>query len=108
MAATRARPAGRVVVAFVVEDRLGARGLRTVANLLGPFDRSVLLDGRAGEFGTLLDATDSVASRRLPGLGATSRLSLPARYAGTPVETVSLTDVAQLADTLTAMLGGAR
>jgi putative aminopeptidase FrvX len=108
VAAAGSRPTGRVVVAFVVEDRLGARGLRTVLNLFGPFDRSVLLDGVAGELGGLVAAGDPVAQRRLPALGVASHLSLPVRYPGTPVETVSLGDVERLADSLGAMMGGAR
>jgi putative aminopeptidase FrvX len=94
------------VVAFTVESRFGGRGLAAVAATLGRFDETVLLGAAAGEAGTLLEAADTAASRQ-PGLGAVTRLSLPVRYAGWPVETVSLGDVDALARRLAAWIGGA-
>jgi putative aminopeptidase FrvX len=49
---------------------------------------------------------DSIGVAR--GYRPVTTWSLPTRYAGTPVETVSLKDVAALADRLRAFLGGAR
>jgi hypothetical protein len=107
--ATRsARPAGRVVIAFVTEQQLGGRGLETVLHTLGTFDRTILLDGRPGTLGGLLEAADSGLSARVPGFGSVVRLQLPVKYAGTPVETVSLADVRTLVDRLAARIGGAQ
>jgi len=56
--------------------------------------------------GAVLQSADSVL---VPGgARATAAWSLPARYARSPVETVSLRDVAALADRLAAFLGGSR
>jgi hypothetical protein len=107
-AARNAAPAGRVVVAFTVEQQLSLRGLLTVMDLEGPFDRTILLDGRAGALGAPIEAADSAATARRPALGRVSRLELPVKYAGTGVETVSLADVRALATRLAVELGGGR
>lgn len=108
VAARSLRPQGRVVVAFTVEQQLGERGLLTAMNLDGPFDRTLLLDGRAGALGAVIAQDDSLAGARFRSLGRVSRLDLPVRYAGTGVETVSLADVRALAQRLVTELGGAR
>lgn len=108
VAARAVRPSGRVVIAFVTEQQLGGRGLETVLHTLGAFDRTILVDGRAGQRGVLLDSADSGLAARAPGLGAVTRLQLPVTYAGTPVETVALADVRALAERLAARIGGAR
>ena len=108
VAAGSAHPDGRVVVAFVTEEQLGGRGLLTVANTLGRFDRTLLVDANAGPLGALLESADSSLGAREPNLGAVTRLDLPALYRGTPIETVSLADARTLADRLVERMGGAR
>lgn len=107
-AAAAAHPTERVVVAFTVEQGLGARGMLTVMHTDGPFDRTILVDGRAGALGTLMEGSDSALGVRYPGFGKVSRLSLPTKYPGTAVETISLADVQALATRLSTEIGGAR
>ncbi|MGH7732148.1 MAG: hypothetical protein ACREOE_00235, partial [Gemmatimonadales bacterium] len=107
-AARSARPAGRVVIAFVTGQQLGGRGLLTVMHTLGEFDRTILVDGKAGEFGAPIEVADSGLGARDPGLGTVTRLELPVKYAGTPVETVALGDVRALVDQLINRIGGAK
>lgn len=94
-AAGQARPrAGTVVVAWVTEQNLGARGLLAVMNQDGPFGATVILDGDDGGAG-MREVADT--GRQVPAaLGRVTRWLLAARYAGTPVETVNLEDVAAL------------
>jgi len=92
-----ARAAGTTVVAFVVEQNLAARGLRALAATRGPFAETRVADGEAPAAGAVPTAA----------LGAFRPWSLPARYAGTPVETVSLADVERLARSIEAWLRGA-
>lgn len=99
---------GKVVVAFAVEQELGQRGLRTLANVAGPFERTLIIDGAAGTPGSIVVRNDTAATRALPRLGAVMRWSLPTRNGGTPVETVSLADVAALRSQLMARIGGAQ
>ncbi|MGH7531885.1 MAG: hypothetical protein ACREL4_01225, partial [Gemmatimonadales bacterium] len=108
VAARRVHPAGRVVIAFVTEQQLGGRGLLTVMHTLGAFDRTILVDGKSGELGALVEVADSGLGAREPALGTVTRLDLPVKYAGTPVETVALGDVRALVDQLVARIGGAR
>ena len=107
-AAVTATGSGRVVVAFLVEQEMGQRGLRTLANVAGPFDRTILVDYAAGPAGTLIERADTTVARTLPGLGAVTRVLLPVRNGATPVETVALTDYDVLRARLVAMIGGAR
>jgi putative aminopeptidase FrvX len=97
----------RVVVAFVVEQELGGRGLGTLANAGGPFEETVVVDGAPGAPGALVRGPDSLTAR-WPGLGRVTRWSLGARYAGTPVETTSIGGADSLRGALTAWIGGAR
>jgi putative aminopeptidase FrvX len=83
----------RAVVAFVVEQELGERGLATLAHATGPFTETLFVDGATGAEVTV---------------GQVTRLALPVRYAGTPVETVSLADVARLRQDLVTRLEAAR
>jgi putative aminopeptidase FrvX len=103
-AAADARPArGTAVVAFVVEQGFTRRGLLTVAHTLGPFRDALLLEAmeRGGSAGGTA-APDSAWLGRLEVRG------IPVRYAGTPVETVSLDSVAALEGELRARIGGGR
>lgn len=103
-----AMPRGeRVVIAFVVEQELGARGIGTLANERGPFAETVVVDGAPGEAGVVVREADSVAVR-WPGLGTVTRWSLGARYAGSPVETTALGGADSLRSALTAWIGGPR
>ena len=104
----RAKLIPPVTVAFVVEQELAQRGLATLANELGPFDETVLVDSRAGKRGALEQGPDSSTAARWPRLGPVTRWSLPVRYAGTPVETVALADADSLRSALVRWIGGDR
>ncbi len=97
---------GRIVVAFAVEQEQGQRGLRTLMNNAGPFARTIIVDGGAGAAGTVAERSDTTATRFFPKLGAVTRLTVPTRNAGTPVETVSLTDVETLRAMITTVIAG--
>jgi putative aminopeptidase FrvX len=96
-----------VIVAFVVEQELGGRGLGTLAHARGPFDETVVVDGAPGAAGLLARRPDSLAAR-WPGLGTVTRWSLGARYPGTYVETTSIAGADSLQHALTAWIGGRR
>lgn len=97
---------GRIVVAIAVEQELGQRGLRTLMNVAGPFERTIIVDGGAGAAGSISERSDTTLSRALPRFGAVTRLSLPSRNIGTPVETVSLADVDSLRARVTRTIAG--
>lgn len=99
---------GRVVIAFLVEQEMGQRGLRTLANVAGPFERTIFVDFAMGPAGTLIERADTTVARTLPGLGAITRVLLPVRNGGTPVETVAMQDYDALRARLMAMIGGGR
>lgn len=105
-AGSAAPSAGRVVVAVTVQQELGQVGLRTLANLAGPFERTLVVDGAPGAAGSITVRSDTALTRALPRLGMVMRWSLPTRNGGTPVETVSLTDVAALRAQLVTRIGG--
>jgi putative aminopeptidase FrvX len=90
-----------VVIAFVVEQELSGRGLGTIANSMGPFEETVVVDGAGGNGG-------AGVAEDWPSLGRVAVKSLPVRYGGTPVETVALPDVERLATELAAWIGGSR
>jgi putative aminopeptidase FrvX len=104
----RAKLIPPVTVAFAVEQELSQRGLATLANELGPFDETVVLDSQAGKRGALEQGPDSSTAARWPRLGPVTRWSLPVRYAGTPVETVALADADSLRRALVRWIGGDR
>jgi putative aminopeptidase len=95
-----------VTVGFVVEQRLGERGLATLANSSGPFDETIIVDGEPGERGKLVRRPDPETASRWPRLGPVTRLSLPVRYGGSPVETVALSDADSLQAALMRWIGG--
>ncbi len=97
-----------VVGAFIVEHELAQRGLATLANAVGPFDETLIVDGTSGSRGALQRGTDLETSARLPRLGRVSRLSLPVTYPGTAVETVSLNDADSLHQAIVSWLGTSR
>ncbi len=99
---------GSVSIILAVEQNLSLRGLLTAANEYGPFAETLIVDGMPGEPGALRDRADSSAGRRPAGLGAVRWLAMPVRYAGTPVETVSLPDVGAMTTRLRAWIGGGR
>ena len=113
-----ATPVPPVTVAFAVEQQLGERGLATLANELGPFDETLIVDGRSGVLGSLQRGSEPDTSRAgirqvipregWPGLGTVTRWSIPVRHAGTPVETISLADAESLRAALVNWIGGAR
>ena len=97
----RAKTMPPVTMAFVVEQELSRRGLYTIANVDGPFDETLIVDGRTGPLGSLRKEVVTDSTRQAKPLGKVRQWSVPVRYAGTPVETVSLID----ADSLRAALG---
>lgn len=103
--AARAGTRRAAMVAFVVEQGLGARGLLTAVNEAGPFDEVLLLEGGEGD-GAVTASADTVR------FGATSqsvtRWTLRTRFAGTPVETVDLADAAELERRIAVWLRGGR
>lgn len=102
----RAKLIPGVTVAFAVEQRLSERGLATLANALGPFDQTLIVDGRPGARGSILHALDSTTAARWPRLGRVTGWSLPVTYAGTAVETVALADAESLQEALVKWIGG--
>jgi hypothetical protein len=95
-----------VTVAFAIEQELSQRGLAALANGLGPFNETLIVDGHPGVRGSLLRARDSNAAARWPRLGRVIRWSLPVTYGGTAVETVSLADAESLREALVKWIGG--
>jgi hypothetical protein len=108
----RAKLLPTVTVAFTVQQRLENRGLATIANAEGPFDETVIVDAAAGRLGSvdMRGAPDSImqadSTHRWRGLGSVRRWLLPVRYAGTPVETVSMGDADSLRQALVKWIGG--
>jgi hypothetical protein len=96
-----------VVIAFVVEQDLSARGLGTLANTRGPFTETVIVDGSPGAPGAVSMAPDSAAAR-WPALGTVTRWSLGVRYPATAVETTSLGGADSLRRALARWIGGQR
>ncbi len=94
--AAGAAAGSRAVVGFVVEQELGQRGLTTLANRAGPFAETIFVDA-AGPAASGEEAPPAA-------LGRVTRLALPVRYAGTPVETVRMADVVRLRNDLLARL----
>jgi putative aminopeptidase len=103
----RAKLLPPVTVAFAVEQQLSQRGLTTLAQESGPFAETLLVDGTPGVLGSLRQAADSDSTAHSPAFGRIMRWSLPVRYPGTPVETVSLSDVDSLRSALVGWIGGA-
>jgi putative aminopeptidase FrvX len=95
-----------VLVAFVIQQDLDARGLATLANTRGPFSETLILDGGPGEPGAVTAVPDSSAAR-WPALGTATRWLLGVRYPGTAVETASLDEADSLRARLVRWIGGA-
>jgi putative aminopeptidase len=89
-----------VVIAFVVEHELSGRGLGTIANSAGPFQETVIVGDHGAQAAGLTE--------QWPALGPVTIKPLPVRYAGTPVETVALSDAERLGNELVTWIGGAR
>jgi putative aminopeptidase FrvX len=102
----RAKLAPPVTVAFAVQQALSERGLVTLANADGPFDETLIVDGRTGPLGSLQRRAGADTASRSPKLGRVTEWSLPVRYGGTAVETVSLTDADSLRGALVRWIGG--
>ena len=94
-----------VVVAFVVEQDLTARGLGTLAHARGPFAETLVVDGAAGVPGAVARGTDTLAAR-WPALGTVTRWSLGARYPASAVETTSLGGADTLSGALSRWIRG--
>ena len=102
----RAKLAPPMTVAFAVEQELSERGLATLANADGPFDQTLIVDGRTGPLGSIQRRAGADTASRSPKLGRVTEWSLPVKYAGTAVETVSLTDADSLRGALVRWIGG--
>ena len=103
-AAATAEPRGSVTVAFVVEQRLSARGLRSIIHERGPF-ASVLVLGAMDSAAAAVD----VDSLRMGSPERITRWRIRVLHQGTPVETVSMSDAAALESRLTEWIrGGSR
>lgn len=101
----RAKAIPPVMVAFAVEQELSERGLGTLANAYGPFDETLIVDGRPGARGALQQGADVDASARWPALGRVTRWSVPVAYGGTAVETVGMGDAQSLYEALVKWIG---
>ena len=111
LAARQARLQARllppVTVAFAVQQQLSHRGLATLATTAGPFSETLIVDGAPGAIGELLQKAAGDTTSWPPTLGKVVRWSLPVRYPGSPVETVSLADADSLREVLVRWIGGA-
>jgi len=94
---------GTTIVAFVVEQQLGARGLLTLATTQGPFAETWIAD--AAGAGSAFHSAQVPAGPRA-ALGQLHDWDIPTRYPGTPVETVSLPEVDRLNATMSSWLKG--
>jgi len=94
-----------ILVAFVVEQDLGARGLATLANTRGPFTETLIVDGAPGAPGAVAASPDS-SDAHWPALGPVTRWSLGVRYPATAVETTSLAGADSLRNRLVRWIGG--
>jgi hypothetical protein len=92
---------GTTIVAFVVEQQLGARGLLTLATTRGPFSETWIADARGGA--AALETAELPAAPRA-ALGQLHAWEIATRYPGTPVETVSLGEVERAGSAMTAWL----
>lgn len=97
-----------VIVAFAVQHQLSYRGLAALGNAAGPVSETLIVDAVPGTPGEIVRGAAGDTVSWPARLGQVVQWSLPVRFAGTPVETVSLAD----ADTLRAMvvrwIGGSR
>jgi putative aminopeptidase FrvX len=101
-AARSSSPAtGSVTVAFLVEQSFTRRGLLTVIRTRGPFVEGILLEGTQGA-----ERVGRPASPDPTALPRYETWGLRVRYAGTPVETVSLPDADRLERDLRQWIGG--
>lgn len=94
---------GTTIIAFVVEQQLGVRGLLTVATSRGPFTETWIAD-LAGGIAALQGAELPAGPRA--ALGQVHGWEIAARYPGTPVETVALGEVERTDSTIARWLGG--
>jgi putative aminopeptidase FrvX len=101
--AADASPRGTVVIAFVVEQGLSARGLRTIGHEHGPFSETLLLDAGVVDQPVVSDSVRQPDATS--GLGRLVRWRLRDRFDGWPVETIAMTDVGNLAARLRAWIG---
>jgi putative aminopeptidase FrvX len=104
----RAKLLPPTTVAIAVEQELSQRGLATLGNVAGPFEETLIVDGESGPPGAIQQTISSDTTGRLEKLGRVIRWSLPVRYAGTAVETVSLADADSLSQALGRWIGGDR
>jgi putative aminopeptidase FrvX len=95
--------AGTTIVAFVVEQQLGTRGLLTLATTKGPFAETWIAD--AAGAGTAFQSAQVPAGPRA-ALGQLHNWEIPTRYPSTPVETVSMPVVERVSATMSSWLKG--
>jgi putative aminopeptidase len=102
----RAKLLPPVTVAFAVQHGLAYRGLAALGNAAGPFAETVIVDAASGSFGTPVRNATSDTVSWPSTLGRVLQWSVPVRFAGTPVETVSLSDADSLRGRLVRWIGG--
>jgi hypothetical protein len=90
-----------VVVAFLVEQSFTRRGLLTVAHLLGPFSKALVV-----EAGSQAEPPPKAGSSDAEWLPDYEVAAVRVRYLGTPVETVSFEEAARIERRLVARIGG--
>lgn len=97
-----------LTVAFAVQHQLSYRGLATLGNTAGRVTETLIVDAVPGTPGEVVRsaAGDTVSWPR--GLGQVVQWSLPVRFAGTPVETVSLADADALRAMVVRWIGGSQ
>ncbi len=105
---SRAKLLSPTMVALAVEQELAQRGLATLAHGSGPFETTLLVDAQPGTPGAIHKNVVADSAVALPRLGQVIRWSIPVRYGGTAVETVSLADAESLRRELLAWIGGDR
>ncbi len=115
---------GTVVFAWATSDRLNRSGLQHLFRKLGPFQEAIVLDAGFG-WEDVKEGAPLPKPLPAPGSGPINAtkaphveggletgdarvgyMGLPARYPGTPVETISLRDVKALSEALLAALDG--
>jgi len=99
---------GTTVIAFVVEQQLGSRGLLTVASTRGPFAESWIADdslgARALQAADSADRSGGAVSSPRAALGQVHAWPIPIAYSRTAVETVSLSQVERTSTAIAAWI----
>jgi putative aminopeptidase FrvX len=96
---------GTLIVAVVAEHRLGASGLLAVARTLGPFAQVLRVESLPDSLRTF-EPQPLVTTGPSANMQGVMLLTLPTRFADTPVETVALADVSRIEERIAQWIGG--